>query len=330
MSSAKLQEMVKTEGLVYKKGKFSAIEENALKNAIQQYRENNGLSEEQLYELIFAKDRTVSHQTFWSEITYAVPQRPVNSVYHYVKRAYHPLKQQGRWSEEEDARLKQAVTDLGQSWERVSERVGRMPGDCRDRYRNHVALPDKNTGPWTPAEEEELTRIVKRLTIDRGKPADQDVFWGLVSREMGGKRSRQQCRIKWTDSLSKTVKNADKDVRWGQEDAFILVHKVDALDVRDDTEIDWRSLLDPGWNIWSPHTLQRRWTTLKRGIKGWEDMSHAEIMDILRVKKGMAPMPASSRRRAKKRTSTGDAQEGSSRVVSKEFIDDSDDESGDE
>ena len=39
MSSAKLQEMVKAEGLVYKKGKFSAIEENALKNAIQQYRE---------------------------------------------------------------------------------------------------------------------------------------------------------------------------------------------------------------------------------------------------------------------------------------------------
>ena len=77
---------------------------------------------------------------------YAVPQRPVNSVYHYVKRAYHPLKQQGRWSEDEDARLKQAVADLGQSWERVSERVGRMPGDCRDRYRNHVALPDKNTG----------------------------------------------------------------------------------------------------------------------------------------------------------------------------------------
>ena len=80
-------------------------------------------------------------------------------------------------------------------------------------------------GPWTPAEEAELTRIVKRLTIDCGKPADQDVFWGRVSREMGGKRSRQQCRIKWTDSLSKTVKNADKGARWGQEDAFILVHK---------------------------------------------------------------------------------------------------------
>ena len=65
-----------------------------------------------------------------------------------------------------------------------------------------------------------------------------------------------------------------------------------------------------------------RWATLLTPL--------TEIMDILRVKKGMAPTPPSSRRRAKKRTSTGDAQEGSSRVVSKEFIEDSDDESGEE
>ena len=31
-----------------------------------------------------------------------------------------------------------AVADLGQAWEKVSLRVGRMSGDCRDRYRNHL------------------------------------------------------------------------------------------------------------------------------------------------------------------------------------------------
>jgi hypothetical protein len=31
-----------------------------------------------------------------------------------------------------------AVDDLGQHWEKVSERVGRMAADCRDRYRNHI------------------------------------------------------------------------------------------------------------------------------------------------------------------------------------------------
>jgi hypothetical protein len=32
-----------------------------------------------------------------------------------------------------------AVADLGQAWEKVSVRVGRMSADCRDRYRNHLA-----------------------------------------------------------------------------------------------------------------------------------------------------------------------------------------------
>ncbi|KAL1747490.1 hypothetical protein HDZ31DRAFT_31905 [Schizophyllum fasciatum] len=325
MNSSKLAELAKTDGLIYKKGKFSAVEESALKDAIQRFREVNDMSEAQLYDMVFAKVKGVSHQRFWSEITAALPQRPLNAVYHYVKRAYHPMSKQGKWTEEEDARLKQAVADLGPRWEQVGPRVGRMPADCRDRYRNHLKLPDRNVGPWTQAEEDELVRVVKRLTVDKGRDFEQDVFWSRVSAEMGGKRSRQQCRIKWTDSLSKTLKNADKDKRWSQEDAFILVHKVDALNVRDDTEIDWKILLDPGWNVWSPHTLQRRWTTLKRSIKGWEDMSHAEIMDILRIKKGMPPLPPSSRRRAKKRPSTGDAKEGTSasRVVSREFIEDS-------
>jgi hypothetical protein len=71
------------------------------------------------------------------------------------------MKQQGKWVPSEDASLIQfvfffcfsfvclvdrrlngcdrAVADLGQAWEKVSARVGRMSADCRDRYRNHLA-----------------------------------------------------------------------------------------------------------------------------------------------------------------------------------------------
>lgn len=51
--------------------------------------------------------------------------------------------------------------------------------------------------------------------------------------------------------------------------------RVDSMNVRDDTEIDWKLLPDENWNIWSAHSLQRRWLTMKRGIKGFEEMSHA-------------------------------------------------------
>lgn len=52
------------------------------------------------------------------------------------------------------------------------------------------------------------------------------------------------------------------------------VVRVDALKVRDDTEIDWKTLPDVEWNLWSAHSLQRRWLTMKRSIKGYEDMTH--------------------------------------------------------
>jgi len=186
--------------------------------------------------------------------------------------------------------------------------VGRMSSDCRDRYRNHIANRDvRVTGAWTKEEEAELTNIVTEMTIQQGKDIDNDVFWGIVSDRMGNRRGRQQCRIKWTDSLSKTVKNEGQKPRWSAQDAYILVHKVDSMNVRDDTEIDWKTLPDTDWNLWSAHSLQRRWLTMKRGIKGYEDMTHQEIMDILRVKK--AHLPPTSAARKRKVTSAANIEE---------------------
>lgn len=81
-------------------------------------------------------------------------------------------------------------------------RVGRMASDCRDRYRNHIVDRDTRvTGAWSKEEEEELTRIVTDMTIKQGRDIDNDVFWSRVSQLMGGRRGRQQCRIKWCVTL---------------------------------------------------------------------------------------------------------------------------------
>jgi len=245
----------------------------------------------------------------------AVPLRPIVAVYHHVRRSHHPLKLQGQWKDHEDDLLTQAVADLGQQWEKVSFRVGRMASDCRDRYRNHIINRDiRVSGHWSKEEEDELTAIVTDMTVNQGKDIDNDVFWGKVSELMGGKRGRQQCRIKWTDALSKTVKNEGQKPRWSAQDGYILVHKIDSLNVRDDTEIDWKTIPDADWNLWSAHTLQRRWFTLKRSVKGYETMTHQEIMDILRIKKAHLPSPpAVSARKRKER-----------KVVSAEAIHDND------
>lgn len=81
------------------------------------------------------------------------------------------------------------------------------------------------------------------LTVQQGKDTDNEIFWGVVSKRMGGRRGKQQCRIKWQvtgtarhlnnrhlylyrlDTLSGKLKNDGKKLRWSQLDAYILVHK---------------------------------------------------------------------------------------------------------
>ncbi|KAG6880353.1 hypothetical protein C0992_007764 [Termitomyces sp. T32_za158] len=294
--------------LIYKKGKFSAFEEEQLENAIERFRTSRGLNENQMQELIFPQSEKTRDNIFWSELTSSVPLRPIIAVYHHVRRTHHPLKKQGVWNADEDVALEQAVANHGQQWEKISPLVGRMPSDCRDRYRNHIVNRNvRVTGIWSKEEEEQLTRIVTDMTVNQGRDIDGDVFWGRVSELMGGRRGRQQCRIKWTDALCKNVKTGGRKARWSPQDAYILVHKLTSLDVRDDTEIDWKLLLDPVWNLWSPHTLQRRWLTMKRGIKGWEDMTHQEIMDILRVRKAHIPPPPPSRKKRERRITSATA-----------------------
>ena len=111
-----------------------------------------------------------------------------------------------------------SVDELGQQWEKVSVHVGRTASDCRDRYRNHIqGREQRNTGvtflqrtptpfnvenpqgTWSKDEEAQLTAIVKEMVEKQGKDVDNDIFWGVVSQKMGGRRGRQQCRNKWSE-----------------------------------------------------------------------------------------------------------------------------------
>lgn len=70
------------------------------------------------------------------------------------------------------------------------------------------------------------------------------------------------------------MKGGGVQSKWGPHDATTLIRKIEALNVVDDTEIDWKLLPDSNWNLWSAHTLQRRWLTMKRSVKGYEGMTH--------------------------------------------------------
>src|ERR1700742_1055280 len=41
------------------------------------------------------------------------------------------------------------------------------------------------------------------------------------------------------------------------------MHRIVSLDVDNESDINWRSLSDPSWNMWSGHHLQQKWRFLK-------------------------------------------------------------------
>ena len=44
------------------------------------------------------------------------------------------------------------------------------------------------------------------------------------------------------------------------------MHKIASLDVDSESNINWKSLSDPMWNIWSSHCLQSKWRYLKASL----------------------------------------------------------------
>ncbi|KAI9507128.1 hypothetical protein F5148DRAFT_151736 [Russula earlei] len=268
----KLAELGETEGLVYKKGPFSTIEEQSIKDAIEQYRVQHALTEDDLHKIIFTKQRGC---TFWHDVARSVPMRPIKNVFVHVRRAWERTANQGRWLDHEDKGLEQAICELGHSWDAISKRIGRSPANCRDRYRNHLAhRSERRTGAWSPEEVQELTSIVKSITPRQGDSAT-GISWADVAARMGHKRNGQQCRNKWVQSLH--GRDEHSRLEWSKVDIYIFMHKVTSLSVLDESEIIWSKFPDAGWNRWSSYQLRRKWRALKRSVPGHESMTPREI-----------------------------------------------------
>ncbi|KAJ7638936.1 hypothetical protein FB45DRAFT_741504 [Roridomyces roridus] len=260
----------------YKKGKFSAYEVQQVTDAVESLQAAKGYTEQQIADL--AMPGRGKSSELLDVVESALTNRSRKSVMNYVRRRFNPLSALGAWSAEEDAKLMQAIVFVGRDWVKVEQRVGRSRADCRDRYRNHLECPDRNTGPWSPEEEAELTRIVLKVT--KGKNMDSNellgdtILWSQVSKLMEGKRNQQQCRIKWLDTLSRKHKMGGEDREWSSDDTITLLEKLTQKDVMHDTEIDWKTLPDTKWNLWSPHMIQRHWLYLKKRTPGHENMTY--------------------------------------------------------
>ncbi|KAG5419922.1 hypothetical protein I9W82_001802 [Candida metapsilosis] len=151
---------------------------------------------------IWTNDRT--KDKFWKKVCKAIPYRSQSSIYKHIRRRYHIFDVRAKWNPEDDEKLKNLAVTHESQWKTIGEILGRMPEDCRDRWRNYLKCGSGRTlQKWTSEEEAKLVDVVNEmlhsLRSQEDKAGDSfNINWTVVSERMNGTRSRIQCRYKWT------------------------------------------------------------------------------------------------------------------------------------
>lgn len=124
------------------------------------------------------------------------------------------ITNKGRWSKDEDDKLKQAVERHGTSdWILISNLLtDRTEVQCQQRWQK-VVNPDLVKGPWTREEDEKVIELVKKFGPKK---------WTLIAKHLKG-RIGKQCRERWHNHLNPSIRKC----AWTQleEEIICQAHK---------------------------------------------------------------------------------------------------------
>ncbi|CAL9730350.1 RNA polymerase I termination factor [Monosporozyma unispora] len=314
-AASKASEIIGSAASTQTSGKaFDPTEEAALDHFIEEYQRIKKFTRRETCERIWTNGRR--KDDFWINICKVLPYRTRSSIYKHVRRRYHIFDQRGRWTPEEDRQLAELCVEKEGQWSEVGKAMGRMPEDCRDRWRNYIKCGNNRaSNKWSPQEEAMLKQVIAGmlqeaeayqdrkeqglLSADQdnitqtrgprgkkisGKPTFKDIInWTVVSERMGGTRSRIQCRYKWNklirkQAVSKAEQIPNPEKRW-------LVEKLRDLGFTEDSQVDWDELATLQGNKWSGLELKVCYEKMRTMVKSYKGLSISEVskalMDIL-------------------------------------------------
>ncbi|XP_057801356.1 transcription factor MYB3R-3-like [Salvia miltiorrhiza] len=128
------------------------------------------------------------------------------------RRTTGPIRRaKGGWTPEEDDTLRKAVAAFrGKSWKKIAEFFPhRSEVQCLHRWQK-VLNPELVKGPWTPEEDEKITKLVAKYGPTK---------WSVIAKSLPG-RIGKQCRERWHNHLNPDIK---KDA-WTLEEELTLLN----------------------------------------------------------------------------------------------------------
>ena len=153
-----------------------------------------------------------SSSKYWKDggVAPQLPDGSMPSVSYPSGKPPTPRGSRGKWMQEEDELLREAVIKhSGRNWKKISEiLVGRTDVQCLHRWQK-VLRPGLIKGPWTPEEDNAVIELVKQYGIKS---------WSFIARQLKG-RLGKQCRERWHNHLNPGISKEPWTV---EEDRIII------------------------------------------------------------------------------------------------------------
>jgi Myb-like DNA-binding domain len=195
-------------------GRYTPAELQILENAVHAYRDQNKHTQSEVNALLNSNARTNDFPGgLWDFICGALPNRERHSIQKAVKRKFNNLRR-GPWKPEDDEELIELYRLYPNKWQKIGEENNRGAEASRDRWRNYCKNGEaQEKGEWPKEQEDLLAKLmrgtisilvkdrIKEIRAGRPVPADFEpadlLDYGILSEQMGGTRSRLQCRNKF-------------------------------------------------------------------------------------------------------------------------------------
>ncbi|CCH41364.1 hypothetical protein BN7_903 [Wickerhamomyces ciferrii] len=258
---------------------FSKEEIEAIDKFIVDYCTINNMTRNDICQRVWSNER--KKDDFWESLHKVLPYRTRASVYKHVRRSYHIFEVRGKWTPEEDKVLGRLAQERDGQWKLIGQEMGRMPEDCRDRWRNYVKCGNNRAqNKWSESEENKLKTVISEIFTEQNDSPAPIINWTLVSEKMGGTRSRIQCRYKWNKILKRDALARAQTI--DINDRVWLLTKLQELRFLPESEIDWDALatIHPK-NIWTGHDFKICYEKMRSSIRDFKKKTVLEITVIL-------------------------------------------------
>ncbi|KAI1277372.1 hypothetical protein F5Y07DRAFT_111412 [Xylaria sp. FL0933] len=297
-------------------GAFSEFETRNLTQSIERFRDDYGMTQLQVNDLIHSNPKTSKAGELWERVTATCPGRSRQKVINQTRRRFHNFVARGTWTAEQDQELRQMYEQYGNQYALIGQLINRHPEDIRDRVRNYVICGDKQRrDQWSQEETDRLVAIVQQAIaeihqqrVKRGvqdsRPVEEDVNWQLVSQGMERTRSRLQCISKWKAikpqlagggldgeaiPLHQIIEQArETATTMSYRNRYLIIKGILQTGANADSRIPWLKLRnelrnEPGGE-WTRPPLMVVWFRLRRTLPGWQSLNVKETCTLLMQK----------------------------------------------